>query len=124
MLGDRADGPGRERQLGLWGWVVALVCLQESREGQVQVLASVAASGVGVSGQYNVLRHMTEGGLWCLSLDLSSLAKVTAPDPCSKTDKEVLLHAFVGLLEVGVTAGVGCKLKPTLPVFGPKCFVH
>jgi hypothetical protein len=47
-----------------------------------------------------------------------SSAVVTAPDPCSETDEEVLLDAFGCELEVGIKSGFGAKFEPVLPVGG------
>jgi hypothetical protein len=65
-----------------------------------------------------------EGGFWGLSIDLTAFPVVSAPRPCSKTDKEVLLDGFVGAHEVRVVSGIGAEFHPCVPVFGLELVIH
>jgi hypothetical protein len=61
MFGDAPNDMCRQYQLGLWGWVITFVCLQESGELEVEVFGPVVSCWVGTSSQHNILSHMMEG---------------------------------------------------------------
>jgi hypothetical protein len=124
VLDDKLYCPHWQGELWLGCWVLSFVGLVKSGELEVQVVAGIRASWVGISSQHKGLGHMTERSFRCLRLDLTTSALVALPHPSSKTNKQLLLDGLGGADELRVSASVVAKFSPVTPVDCSKGVVH